>query len=465
MSESSERHKKKGIGTGGIVGISFFYILLGLVMIFFPKISEVYIIYAICAVLIVLGILLIVRYFRNECFKDLQSYGFSAGVLAIVAGVCIMMNAGEIAESFGMVLGICILLTSVVKLQDAVDLNAMENRSWFIFLIIALAFVVASVLILLDPMDKNDENFTYIYYILIADGAFGLFDTVYMIGAIRMYEKWVAKGRPERRPGRQEEPSSQKVNVEPAEQTEPVYSIEEKEKEKQQKSRRFRRNASADSSSSAFSGSAGAQTSGSGESRTENSGKKFHRKNGGWNADPSQADAGAPSSKKAGGAWSFSSASAGSDNPGSAAQTSDFEGSAPGADRETSAGYSSGAENGYSSGGKAGYGSSSDVGSSSGADAGSDGSGIEYSAGCSAGSGYSSGTGTGYSSGAEGGSSSGNESGSTSSGKTQGNASGSSSEQNPWKNAGTHTESENERLLKSIFSDSSENDNSKNDPS
>ena len=463
MSESSERHKKKGIGTGGIVGISFFYILLGLVMIFFPKISEVYIIYAICAVLIVLGILLIVRYFRNECFKDLQSYGFSAGVLAIVAGVCIMMNAGEIAESFGMVLGICILLTSVVKLQDAVDLNAMENRSWFIFLIIALAFVAASVLILLDPMDKNDENFTYIYYILIADGAFGLFDTVYMIGAIRMYEKWVAKGRPERRPGRQEEPSSQKVNVEPAEQTEPVYSIEEKEKEKQQKSRRFRRNASADSSSSAFSGSASAQTSGSGESRTENSGKKFRRKTGGWNADPSQ-----------------------SDNSRSVAQTSGFgfKGSASGADRETSAGYSSGAdsgfssaENGYSSSEKAGYGSSSDAGSSSGAVAGSDCSDIRNSAGNSAGSGFSSDAGTGYSSGADGGyssgtrsgfssdSSSGNESGSSSSGKKQGNVSGNSSEQNSWKNADAHTESENERLLKSIFSDSSENDNSENDPS
>ena len=461
MSESNERHKKKGIGTGGIVGISFFYILLGLVMIFFPKISEVYIIYAICAVLIVLGILLIVRYFRNECFKDLQSYGFSAGVLAIVAGVCIMMNAGEIAESFGMVLGICILLTSVVKLQDAVDLNAMENRSWFIFLIIALAFVAASVLILLDPMDKNDENFTYIYYILIADGAFGLFDTVYMIGAIRMYEKWVAKGRPERRPGRQEEPSSQKVNVEPAEQTEPVYSIEEKEKEKHQKSRRFGKNASADSSSSAFSGSAGAQTSGSGESRTENSGKKFRRKTGGWNADSSQ-----------------------SDNSRSSAQTSGFKGSASGADRETSAGYSSGAgsgfssaENGYSSSEKAGYGSSSEAGSSSGAVAGSDGSDIRNSAGSSAGSGFSSDAGTGYSSGADGGSSSGigsgfssgsssgNESGSPSSGKTQGNAHGNASEQNPWKNAGAHTESENERLLKSIFSDSSENDNSENDPS
>lgn len=196
--KTSPERKKKGIGAGGIIGISIVYILLGLAMLFFPKFNEIYIIYIVCAVLIVAGILMIVRYFLSGSFKDLQAYGFSFGVLAIVGGFCILIRSQLVADYFGLFLGICIMLTAVIKLQNAVDLSSMSNRSWIIFLVLALLFLAAAVWIILDPIGMIREQMYYIYYVLVADGAVGIFSSVYMIIAIRIYDKWEASGKPER---------------------------------------------------------------------------------------------------------------------------------------------------------------------------------------------------------------------------------------------------------------------------
>ncbi len=222
----SSKEKKTGIGAGSVIAISIIYILLGLAMLFVPKIKEVYIVYVICAALIVVGILMIVRYFMNGSFKDIREFGFSGGVLAIVAGFCVMIRSASVAQAFGLFLGICILLTAVLKLQNAVDLNSMENRSWLIFLIIALAFIVAAVWIIIDPFNWNKNSFDYIYYILVADGAVGLFSTIYMTFAIRMYQKWVAQGKPERKSPNQEKVSEETSEPESSGIEEPVGNQE-----------------------------------------------------------------------------------------------------------------------------------------------------------------------------------------------------------------------------------------------
>lgn len=191
MKNTSEKEnaKKQGIGTGVIAGISVVYLILGLAMLFVPAIQEVYIVYMLCAVLIAFGILTIVRYFTGGHFLDTGEYSFSGGVLAVIAGFCILIRSAQVAESFGLFLGICVLLTAVVKLQNAVDLNAMKNRSWLVFLILALVFLVLSVLVILDLFSWREKQMDVIYVILAADGAVGLFSMIYMMIASRMYRK------------------------------------------------------------------------------------------------------------------------------------------------------------------------------------------------------------------------------------------------------------------------------------
>lgn len=181
-----EKEKKSvGVGTGFVMGISIIYILFGLAMIFVPQFREIYIIYIAEAILVVYGIILIVKYFVTGSYRDIGKYGFSVGVLSILVGICMLVRSEDISVYFSLFLGACILLTSVIKLQNAVDLKGIGNQAWFLFLIIAMVFLAASIAIVLDPMGKVSAHREYIYYVLTADGAVNIISTAFLAIAIR----------------------------------------------------------------------------------------------------------------------------------------------------------------------------------------------------------------------------------------------------------------------------------------
>ena len=189
--EVQDKNQKKGIGigTGLVIGIAVIYILLGLAKIFLPGFDSIYLIGIAGVILLVIGIVLIVKYFVSGSYRDIGKYGFSIGVLGVIAGVCMLVRASEISVYFSLFLGICILLTSIIKLQNAVDLKGMDQKSWIVFLIIAIAFLAAAVYIVLDPFGTGISQTVYIYDILIADGAVNLVETCYLAMTIRKITK------------------------------------------------------------------------------------------------------------------------------------------------------------------------------------------------------------------------------------------------------------------------------------
>ena len=180
-----KKQKGIGIGTGMILGIAIIYILFGLAMIFVPQFKEIYIIYIAGAIFVIFGIVMIVKYFLTGSYRDIGKYGFSAGVLCVLIGVLMLVRTNEIAACFSLFLGICILLTAIIKLQNAVDLKSMHNKGWFVFLLIALVFLAAAILIVLNPGGKVSQYKDVIYYILIADGVISIISPIYLIFAIR----------------------------------------------------------------------------------------------------------------------------------------------------------------------------------------------------------------------------------------------------------------------------------------
>lgn len=176
-------------GIGGLLAVSIIYVLFGLLMLLIPSAKEVYVIYVISIVLIAFGIFMIARYFLNAQYKEFGKYGFSGGVLAVIAGCCLLIRSNEVASYFSLFIGACILISAIIKLQNAVALGSMKHPYWLFFLILALVFVTASVIIILNPMDLYREHLETVYYILIADGAVGIFSTLYMSKAVKTYKK------------------------------------------------------------------------------------------------------------------------------------------------------------------------------------------------------------------------------------------------------------------------------------
>lgn len=177
--------KKASLGTGFMIGIAVIYLLFGLAMLFVPQFQERYIIYIAGLIFLICGVIMIVKYFMAASYNDLGNYGFSGGVLCILLGICLLVRTQQIAGYLPLFLGVCILLTAVIKLQNAVDLKSLRNGAWLLFLIIALAFLAAAILVILNPDGKVLQHREVLYYILIADGTVSIISPIYLMFAIR----------------------------------------------------------------------------------------------------------------------------------------------------------------------------------------------------------------------------------------------------------------------------------------
>ena len=141
---TAKEKNKFEFGIGGLLAVSVIYVVFGLLMLLIPSAKEVYVIYVISIVLIAFGIFMIARYFFNAQYKEFGKYGFSGGVLAVIAGCCLLIRAGEVSGYFSLFIGGCILVSAIIKLQNAVALGSMKHPYWLFFLILALVFLSAS---------------------------------------------------------------------------------------------------------------------------------------------------------------------------------------------------------------------------------------------------------------------------------------------------------------------------------
>lgn len=148
--------------------------LIGAVLMVVPKMETAYVCYALSAVSLVLGIILITRYFWTEAYRNLNEYGFSAGVLLVLLGVCSMMQNQALQNSFTTLFGSIVLLSAVVKLQYAMDLKVLEAGKWRPALVLACTLAVCAVIDLFYPFKGQNTHMLFLEIILIGNGICGL---------------------------------------------------------------------------------------------------------------------------------------------------------------------------------------------------------------------------------------------------------------------------------------------------
>ena len=166
------------------------YIVISVLLLFTSdKVDTTVFAYLLGAILIIGGAATIIRYFITKSYLKYNSYDFSVGVLAAILGIIIMIKAKNIAESFTVCLGIAIMLTAIVKLQNAIQLITIKSKMWVPVFIIAVLFIAASVIVLINPFTYTSawEKFTYIT--LLADGIVGLAVSIYLYFAIGRHQQ------------------------------------------------------------------------------------------------------------------------------------------------------------------------------------------------------------------------------------------------------------------------------------
>lgn len=167
------------------------YILIGALFEFVPDVTPRTISHLFAACIIVLGIIMIARYFLQNSFRNLYSYDFSFGTFAVIVGICMMVSAERIATDLTVLLGVCMLMSSIIKVQNAIQLISMKKKFWIPVLTVAVLLIAADILVLINPFgeDKRDVWLTYTNYLLMVDGVLSLAINIVMHVFARQCEK------------------------------------------------------------------------------------------------------------------------------------------------------------------------------------------------------------------------------------------------------------------------------------
>lgn len=214
-------------------GVSLVYLLLGALLIVIPELQMEYVCYGISIVLVILGIIFIVKYFLTESYKNLNQYGFSIGVFLVIIGICTLVRNEQMAKSFQLYIGVCILLTAIIKLQNAMDLKALKDRVWSVICIVSVVIMACAIIIIINPFSDRNYEIALTYFSLLFDGITSLFSYNYLAFRIRRNEKKrrmkeLAKSREVEFETEEEPEESQQEPSDPGSELESVQNQEKK---------------------------------------------------------------------------------------------------------------------------------------------------------------------------------------------------------------------------------------------
>lgn len=188
--ETSEKQTKTGFeGTAFLLVMSALFIVIGAILLFVPQIEPILLCYCLSAGFIIFGIILIVRYFVTESYKKMHEYGFSIGVLLVILGSCALARAEELTLNLTIYFGICILITSVILLQNAIQMKNLNSTLWPVMLGFSCATIFCATLILANLSFMATFVDVFTYAILLLDGIASILSMIIASAELKNFRK------------------------------------------------------------------------------------------------------------------------------------------------------------------------------------------------------------------------------------------------------------------------------------
>lgn len=161
--------KKKNFSLSLITSLIF--VMLGLFLFIRPDATITTISYIIGVLLLILGIISIVRYFRSDYGINALDFDLVYGVLVIIAGLYLIFNPTMLASIFPVILGIWIIINSVTKFQYALVLKRLNKNDWKYTLLISFLTFAWGIILLINPLES----------VLLITQVIGIFIIIYAV--------------------------------------------------------------------------------------------------------------------------------------------------------------------------------------------------------------------------------------------------------------------------------------------
>ena len=181
--------KESGLTNLIVIIMSIIFAGMSALMIFVDGVAIEYLIYAICAAAVIVGIVMIVRYFTKDAYKNVNAYGFSIGTLFVILGICGLLRVNAMAGAVLVILGIVLLLAGIIMLQHSLDLYRMGDVLRIPTLILAVAVLVCAIMAILQPFQNVIDYSVVIWWMILVSGGISFIINIYTLIKVKLYEK------------------------------------------------------------------------------------------------------------------------------------------------------------------------------------------------------------------------------------------------------------------------------------
>ncbi|MCR4896848.1 MAG: DUF308 domain-containing protein [Lachnospiraceae bacterium] len=141
---------QKNLRTGAYIA-SVCYIVVGLVAIIMPEDMLKLLIYIVGGACIVGGAVFVINYLIRDVKINYFRNDFLHGLVAILLGIIVILKWETVISMVPLCLGILVMISGCIKLQNAIDLKRMDSKSWVRLLVVAVINLILGAILVANP--------------------------------------------------------------------------------------------------------------------------------------------------------------------------------------------------------------------------------------------------------------------------------------------------------------------------
>lgn len=157
--------------------LCLFEIVIGILLLINPIGFTTGIITTAGIVLLIMGLISVIKYFRTEAKEAATGQYLVKGLVELVSGVFCVFKSHWFIVTFPaltLIYGIVVLLTGLGKIQMTFDLIRAKNKKWFLAAISAVLSVICAVVILNNPFTSTSVLWMFTGITLIVEAIFDI---------------------------------------------------------------------------------------------------------------------------------------------------------------------------------------------------------------------------------------------------------------------------------------------------
>ena len=158
----------------GYIVMSVLFCGLGVVLLFTPGVSALWIGRLLGVGLILFGAIKLVGYFSRDLFRLAFQYDLAFGLLLMVLGIVTLSHPGDALSFLCVMFGIPVLADGLFKIQIAMDSRQFGIRNWWLVLVLAALTCVVGVVLVFRPMTGVRALTALMGLSLLCDGVLNL---------------------------------------------------------------------------------------------------------------------------------------------------------------------------------------------------------------------------------------------------------------------------------------------------